>query len=291
MSDSPGFPPVLHGVSSFLDAYDLILCDIWGVLHDGVQCHPGAGDALQRFRKRGGTVVLVSNAPRPAIEVVPYLDNLRVIREAWDGIVTSGDVTRSMIEVAENPYCWLGPDRDWPLFEGLASAPVPFEEAGTIVCTGLLDDTVETPDHYRDYLAAALSRNMDFLCANPDLVVERGKDIIYCAGAIAEAYAAIGGTVRYAGKPYRPVYEAALGVGASIRKSETPLSRVLAIGDALRTDVTGAIGLGIDSLFVARGIHVHELGLADGTLDDDRLARFLAQAPVRPTAAIDKLVW
>lgn len=291
MSDSPGYPPVLHGVSSFLDAYDLILCDIWGVLHDGVKAHPGAGEALHRYRQRGGTVVLVSNAPRPAIEVVPYLDNLRVIREAWDGIVTSGDVTRSMIEAEDKAYCWLGPDRDWPLFEGLPTRPVPFDEAATIVCTGLLDDTTETPDDYRDYLARALSRNMDFLCANPDLVVERGKDIIFCAGAIAEAYAAIGGTVRYAGKPHRPVYESALNVGASLRKRETPLPRVLAIGDALRTDVTGAVGLGIDSLFVARGIHVHELGLAEGTLDDERLARFLAQAAVRPTAAIDKLVW
>jgi HAD superfamily hydrolase (TIGR01459 family) len=291
MSASSGSPSVLHGVASFLDAYDLILCDIWGVLHDGVRAHPGAGEALKHFRARGGTVVLVSNAPRPADEVVPYLDNLGVIREAWDGIVTSGDVTRSMIEVADGPYCWLGPQRDWPLFAGLATAPVAFEEARTIVCTGLVDDTVETPDDYGDYLARALARGMDVLCANPDLVVERGKDIIYCAGAIAEAYAALGGTVRYAGKPHRPIYDAALGVGAALRRGETPLARVLAIGDALRTDVTGAVGLGIDSLFVARGIHVHELGIAEARLDDARLARFLAQAPVRPTAAIDKLVW
>lgn len=284
-------PAVLHGVSAFLEGYDLILCDIWGVLHDGARAHAGAGEALTRYRARGGKVVLVSNAPRPAEEVVPYLDNLGVVRSAWDAIVTSGDVTRTMIEGASEPYCWLGPERDWPLFEGLSAAPVPFEEARTIVCTGLLDDTVETPDDYREYLARAKARDMDFLCANPDLVVERGSDIIYCAGAIAEAYAALGGRVAFAGKPYRPVYEAAFGIGEALRRQATPLHRILAIGDALRTDVTGAVGVGVDCLFVARGIHTHELGLADGPLDDDRLTRFLATAPVRPTAAIDKLVW
>ncbi|MHB2167737.1 HAD family hydrolase [Alsobacter sp. R-9] len=283
--------PVLHGFAPLASRYDVILCDIWGVLHDGLKAHAGAGDALRRFRAGGGTVILVSNAPRPSETVVPHLDQLGVIREAWDGIVTSGDVTRAMLSETDDPYFWLGPDRDGPLFDGHAERSVAFEAARMIVCTGLIDDRTETPADYADVLAQAKSRDMTFLCANPDLVVERGNEIIYCAGALAEAYADLGGRVLWAGKPHRPVYEAALNVAESMRKAVTPLTRVLAIGDALRTDVAGANALGVDCLFCARGIHTHELGLADGPLTDERLSRFLAAAPLRPTAAMDKLVW
>lgn len=289
-SDTP-LPSVLHGFAPLAARYDVILCDIWGVLHDGLRAHAGAGDALRRFRAAGGTVVLVSNAPRPSETVVPHLEQLGVIREAWDGIVTSGDVTRAMLAASDAPFVRLGPDRDGPLFEGFKAREVPFEAARMIVCTGLVDDRVETPADYAVMLAAAKARSLRFLCANPDLVVERGNDIIYCAGALAEAYAALGGEVLWAGKPHRPIYEAALDVAASLRKADTPLSRVLAIGDALRTDVAGAHGLGVDCLFVARGIHTHELGLAEGPLTDARLAAFLASAPLHPVAAMDKLVW
>jgi HAD superfamily hydrolase (TIGR01459 family) len=291
MPPSNAMPPVLHGFSAIAPNYDVILCDIWGVLHDGLRAHPGAGDALKRFRAGGGTVVLVSNAPRPSETVVPHLDQLGVIREAWDGIVTSGDVTRAMLAATDEPYFWLGPDRDAPLFDGFTNRAAPFEAARMIVCSGLIDDTRETPADYAAMLASARSRAMRFLCANPDLIVERGNEIIYCAGAIAEAYADIGGEVLWAGKPHRPVYDAALDVAASMRKADTPLSRVLAIGDALRTDVAGARGIGIDSIFIARGIHTHELGLADGPLTDARLAAFLADAPEHPSAAMEKLVW
>ncbi len=284
-------PPVLHGFSGLASRYDVILCDIWGVLHDGVKAHAGAGDALKRFRAGGGTVILVSNAPRPSETVVPHLDELGVIRDAWDGIVTSGDVTRAMLAATDDPYFWLGPERDGPLFDGFLDRAVAFEDARMIVCTGLIDDRVETPADYAAMLAAARARGMRFLCANPDLVVERGNDIIYCAGALAEAYATLGGEVLWAGKPHRPVYLAALDVAASIRKADTPAARTLAIGDALRTDVAGARALGIDSLFIARGIHTHELGLADGPLTDARLAAFLAEAPEHPSAAMEKLVW
>lgn len=287
----PTPPSVLHGFASLAPRYDVILCDIWGVLHDGMRAHPGAGDALSRFRAQGGTVVLVSNAPRPSETVVPHLDHLGVVRQAWDGIVTSGDVTRAILAETEDRYFWLGPQRDGPLFEGHEHRGVAFGDATMLVCTGLVDDLTETPADYVDLLAKARSRNMRFLCVNPDLVVEKGDKMLYCAGALAEAYAKLGGEVLWAGKPHRPVYEAALAVAESLRKQETPLSRVLAIGDALRTDIAGAHALGVDSLFVARGIHTHELGLAEGPLTDERLAAFLAQDPRHPVAAMEKLVW
>jgi HAD superfamily hydrolase (TIGR01459 family) len=284
--------PILTGVRGWIDQFDLILCDIWGVLHDGLTAHPGAADALRRFREGGGTVVLVSNAPRPAISVVPHLDQLGVPRWAWDGAVTSGDVTRAMLEErADAPYFWLGPDRDEPLFQGLAAKRVAFGDASLLVCTGLLHDEYETPEHYAGMLAEARARGMTFLCANPDLVVERGGELVYCAGALADAYQALGGEAVYAGKPHGPIYEAARGIAASLRRERTPESRILAIGDALRTDVAGAHLIGCASLFVARGIHTHELGIADRPLHEEGLAKLLSSAPVRPTAAIDKLVW
>ncbi|PSC04590.1 TIGR01459 family HAD-type hydrolase [Alsobacter soli] len=292
MNASPALPPILDGVRDWIGQFDLILCDIWGVLHDGLRAHPGAGEALTRFREGGGTVVLVSNAPRPALSVVPHLDQLGVVRSAWDGAVTSGDVTRSMLEErAGAPYYWLGPDRDAPLFRGLSAKQAPLEEAELLVCTGLIDDETETPADYRELLAKAKARDLPFVCANPDLVVERGSDLIYCAGALAEAYEAIGGPTLYAGKPHAPIYKAARDIAASIRKERTPVERILAIGDALRTDVAGANLLGCSSLFVARGIHTHELGIADRPLHEEGLAKLLAGATVRPTAAIDKLVW
>ncbi|GGH11656.1 haloacid dehalogenase [Alsobacter metallidurans] len=292
MTTTTALPEILSGVEGWIGRYDLILCDIWGVLHDGLKAHPGAGDALTRFRQAGGTVVLVSNAPRPALAVVPHLDQLGVVRSAWDGAVTSGDVTRAMLEErAGTAYYWLGPDRDAPLFDGLSARQVPLEEAELIVCTGLLHDEHETPADYAALLAAAKARALPFVCANPDLVVERGQDLIYCAGALAQAYEEIGGETIYAGKPYPAVYAAARDIGASIRRERTPESRILAIGDALRTDIAGANQLGCDSLFVARGIHTHELGIADRPLHEEGLARLMATATVKPTAAIDKLAW
>jgi HAD superfamily hydrolase (TIGR01459 family) len=292
MPNSAGLPPILPGFADFARGFDVALCDIWGVVHGGVHAFAPACDALTRFREKGGTVILVSNAPRPGAAVVPQLDGLGVPRSAWDGLVTSGDVARAFIEKERGrPYFWLGPERDGPLFEGLGAAPVPFDQAEWIVCTGLIDDETETPDSYADLLAQARRRDMEFLCANPDLVVERGGKLIYCAGAIGQAYERLGGPTVYAGKPDRPIYDAALGVAASIRRARTDLSRVLAIGDALRTDIAGATKLGCASLFVARGIHSDELGIADRPLDGVALGELLAKAGPSPTAAIDRLVW
>lgn len=285
-------PPILSGFADFSAGFDIALCDVWGVIHGGVHAFAPACDALARFRARGGTVILVSNAPRPGDAVVPQLDRLGVPRDAWDGLVTSGDVARGLIEKDPGrPYFWLGPERDGPLFDGLSARPVPFADADWIVCTGLIDDETETPESYASLLREARERSMAFLCANPDLVVERGGKLVYCAGAIGQAYEALGGTTVYAGKPDRPIYDAALEIAASIRRAQPDLARVVAIGDALRTDIAGAARLGCATLFVARGIHADELGIADRPLDADALAGLLAQSGPAPTAAIDQLVW
>lgn len=285
-------PVVLDGFRDWSRRYKVALCDIWGVLHDGVVAHAGAGDALTRFRAQGGTVVLVSNAPRPGHAVIEILDRFAVPRTAWDGIVTSGDVSRSLLEQdPARPYFWLGPQRDAPLFEGLSAAPVGFDEAQVIVCTGLLHDERETPEDYRDMLARALDRGITMLCANPDLVVERGDALLYCAGAIADLYESMGGEVVMAGKPYPAIYAAAIEVAEGIRRETVDHHEIVAIGDALRTDIAGAVQLGCDSLFVARGIHTRELGLSAAKVVAADMHRLLAGQPLVPTASIDKLVW
>jgi HAD superfamily hydrolase (TIGR01459 family) len=289
---SPPAPLVLDGFAEWSRRYDVVLCDIWGVLHDGRVAHPGAADALTRYRERGGTVVLVSNAPRPGPSVAGMLDEFRIPRTTWDGIVTSGDVTRSLLEEhRDRPYYWLGPARDAGLFEGLGVRQVALEEAELVVCTGLFHDERETPDDYRDLLDQARARKLPMICANPDLIVERGDELVYCAGAVAELYAELGGEVIMAGKPFPAIYAAAIAVAEAIRRSVVEPGHIVAIGDALRTDIAGAVQLGCASLFVARGIHTRDLGLAENKVAVADLHRLLSGQPLVPTASIDKLVW
>ena len=302
MSDPIAAParevPTLRGLSAVAGRYDLILCDVWGVLHDGTRAHVQAGEALIRFRALSGDgrarrVVLVSNAPRPAAGVRAILDGFGVPRAAYDAILTSGDLTRRLL--AEHPGArihHLGPERDATIFDGLDLTLGSAEAADRVVCTGLFDDTCETAEDYRDTLAAFRARGVPMICANPDLVVERQGKLIPCAGLIAQAYAAIGGGVTYAGKPYRPVYEAALALVGELDGAPPPdPGRVLAVGDALRTDIAGAEAFGIASLLVARGIHAEELGVLaeDATLGD--VAGWLSRQEVRPGAVIESLVW
>jgi HAD superfamily hydrolase (TIGR01459 family) len=285
---------ILSGLGGIAGRYDLLLCDVWGVIHDGLTALPASAEALTRFRAGGGRVVLVSNAPRPGAAVVPQLDRLAFPRRAFDLIVTSGDLTRSLVaERARDVLFHLGPARDQPLFEGLPGlrfgGP---DEADLVVCSGLYDDDSETPDDYAPLLARLRERRCPMICANPDLVVERGDRLVYCAGAIAGAYEAIGGEVIYAGKPHRPVYEAALSAAERIGGGEAiARDRVLMVGDAIRTDITGAVGFGIDSLFVARGIHAQDCGLDRGPLDAGLLKAWLADQVVRPTYTIEALRW
>ncbi|MDJ1157888.1 TIGR01459 family HAD-type hydrolase [Chelatococcus sp. SYSU_G07232] len=292
MTGQPAPVPAIAGLSAMAGEHDLLLCDVWGVLHDGTRAFPEAGEALSRFRQRGGTTLLVSNAPRPNGEVIDMLDRLGVPRSAYDAVVTSGDVTRTEVAArAGKPVHHLGPPRDLPIFTGLDAPLVAPDVATYVVCTGLLDDDTETPEDYRETLAVMLAHDLPMICANPDLVVERGSKLVYCAGALAELYEAMGGRVSYAGKPHRPIYEAALRRAAEIRGAPVDHGRILCIGDAIRTDVAGAAVMGLPALLVARGIHAAEFSGSDGNIARDVLAAWLGTQTPRPAAVIDSLVW
>jgi HAD superfamily hydrolase (TIGR01459 family) len=280
-----------HRFSTLASSYDVVLSDVWGVVHNGLAAWPDACDALARYRAMGGTVVLISNAPRPGDGVTRQLDRLKVQREAYDAIVTSGDVTRSvMAKRPGEPMFHLGPERDIGIFSGLDAPAAPVDQAAYVVCTGLVNDDVETPEDYRELLGRMRERGLFMICGNPDLVVERGDRLVYCAGAIADLYGEMGGEVLYAGKPYRPIYDQALAQAAALRGRETPSARVLAIGDSVRTDLKGAADLGVDVLFVTSGIHAEELGGRDDP-DLVTLGRLFAEAELAPKAVTRTLVW
>jgi len=285
-------PPFTSHFATLARGYDVALCDVWGVVHNGAAATSEACDALAHFRKQDGTVVLITNAPRPG-EIVARttLDRLGVPRAAYDGIVSSGDVTRALIAARAGARVFhIGPERDLGLFEGLDAPLAPLEEADYTVCSGLIDDTVETPQDYQELIARMRARSLAMICANPDVVVERGDQLVYCAGAIADLYAAAGGEVVFAGKPYRPIYEQALALAEAARGKRVEHHRVLAIGDSVRTDVKGAAAFGIDCLFVIAGIHAEELG---GRSDPDAaaLAGIFAAAGVIPKAVMRHLSW
>jgi HAD superfamily hydrolase (TIGR01459 family) len=242
-----------------VDGVEVILSDIWGVVHNGLESFPEACEALHTCRQRGATVILITNAPRPADSVQRQLRKLGVADETCDAIVSSGDLTRNF--VADHPgkkMFWIGPERDSSIHRGLDAVMAPLEEADYIVCTGLFDDETETAEDYRAMMLQARAHKLPLICANPDIVVERGDRLIYCAGAIAELYRELGGEAIFYGKPHRPIYERAMALAAERRGRPTALNRVLAIGDSVRTDLTGAHGFGIDCLFLTRGIHSEE---------------------------------
>jgi HAD superfamily hydrolase (TIGR01459 family) len=246
----------LSGLSAVADRYDAILCDVWGVIHNGREAFPGPCEALSRFAETRGPVVLISNAPRPAVAVHDQLRDLGVPRSAWSGFVTSGDATRALLAAREpGPVFALGPDRDLPLYDGLGLTFAPLEEAAFICCTGLFDDETETAEDYRDAMTAAAARGLEFICANPDLVVHRGERLIPCAGAIAALYEQLGGKVLMAGKPFPATYDLALAEAARLLGRPVDRSRILAIGDGVGTDVLGANRQGLDCLFITGGIH------------------------------------
>jgi HAD superfamily hydrolase (TIGR01459 family) len=284
-------PSFIERFSDLAPDYDVLLCDVWGVVHNGVAAFPEACDALARFRAGGGTVVLVTNAPRPGEGVQRILDRFGAPREAYDGITSSGDVTRSIIASRRGERVFhLGPERDVPMFTGLDAQRSPLETADYVVCSGLFDDTTETPESYRGMLATMRERALFMVCANPDIVVERGATLVYCAGAIAELYLTLGGEVLFCGKPHAPIYEAALAKAAAARGRVTPHARVLAIGDSVRTDLSGATAFGLDCLFVTAGIHAEELGHREAP-DRRVLDEIFAAAGVTPKAVTRRLVW
>ncbi|MCA1440483.1 TIGR01459 family HAD-type hydrolase [Ensifer sp. IC4062] len=260
--------------------YDVVLCDVWGVLHNGVQAFASACEALAEARAKGLTVVLITNSPRPHPGVVVQIRGLGVPDEAYDRIVTSGDVTRALISQAAKRIFFIGADRDLPLLEGLGTEIVSAEDAETIVCAGFYDDETETPENYRATLTGLAKRRIPFICANPDLVVERGHRLIPCAGAIAKLYEELGGEARIAGKPYIAIYRAAL-VEAKAVRGAFDLSRVIAIGDGMPTDVKGAQDAGFDLLYISAGIHAQEY-MHESRTDEAKLAAFLKREGAAP---------
>jgi HAD superfamily hydrolase (TIGR01459 family) len=288
---SVAFPPITSHFAALAGGYDVVLSDVWGVVHNGIAATAEACDALTRFRAGGGTVVLITNAPRPGANVRQILDRLAVPHSAYDAIVSSGDVARALIVARAGERVFhVGPERDLPMFEGLDAPITDLEHADYAVCSGLFDDTVETPQDYQPLVACMRARALPMICANPDVVVERGDKLVYCAGAIADLYAAAGGEVVYAGKPYRPIYEQALSVAEGARGAPVAHHRLLAIGDSVRTDLKGAAALGIDSLFVTAGIHAEELG-ARHDPDTLALSNIFAAAGVVPKAVMSRLTW
>ncbi len=253
-------PPILSHAGPLLERYDVVFCDVWGVVHNGVTAFEDACRALEKFRAGGGTVILVSNAPVPKHRVADMLESRHVPRSAWDDIVSSGDIALAHVEERgfTRLHC-IGPqDRDQALFRALKARSVPLHEAEAIICTGLNDDRREKPDDYRALLEYALARRLPFVCANPDFVVDVGGTLYYCAGAIADLYAHMGGAVYWAGKPYLSAYETAHRKAEALRDANVPRDKILMIGDSLRTDMKGALTFGSDALFIASGIHRHE---------------------------------
>ncbi len=291
---------VLRGLAGLAGKYDVILCDVWGVLHNGLTAFPKAAGALRQFRARGGKVVLLTNSPNPSRLVVTQLDRLGVSRQAYDAIVSSGDVTVSLlIERGGQGLFRLGPPEETALFEevlalrGEALRQVPLKQAQFVLCTGLVDPYRETPEDYDAILAAMHARRLELICANPDIVVEDNGRLFYCAGAIAERYAEAGGKVIQAGKPCAPIYARALELARGPGERIIGPSKVLVIGDAMHTDIKGGHNQGFDSLFVTSGIHREVLhGAAeDAALDAAAFRQFLDASDFAPTAAIPDLVW
>lgn len=252
-------PGPVPGLSAIAADYEGILSDVWGVVHNGYEPHEAAVDALVRYRQSGGRVVLITNAPRPRDPIIAQLDRIGVAREAYDDIVTSGDTTRALLEgYAGKTVHRVGPPHDDVLFEGLGITLGDVNEASAIAVTDL-DTDDDTPADYAERMKTWLARGLPLICANPDKVVEEGDRLVYCGGALADAYEDAGGRVMMAGKPFNPIYEQAKALLDKAAGRRIAREKVLAIGDSVRTDAVGAAQYGIPLLFITGSIHADEL--------------------------------
>jgi HAD superfamily hydrolase (TIGR01459 family) len=285
---------IIRSLDEIDPGYSVLFCDLWGCLHDGVRAFPAAVAALERFRARKGAVVLLTNSPRPAGDVARQLETLGAPRSSWDLIVSSGDAAQAAMAAGQfgRRVYHIGPERDLVFFLDPAGRPfdierVPLEEAEGIVCTGLFDDRTETPADYRATVLYGKTKGMKLLCANPDIVVDVGDRRIYCAGAIAAAYAEAGGRSYYFGKPHPPIYALARRELAARLGYDTPADEILCLGDGIGTDILGAMGEGLDSVFVTGGLAAEETGTtAAAGPDPALLAVFLDEARMSPRMAM-----
>jgi HAD superfamily hydrolase (TIGR01459 family) len=274
-------------ISAAASRHDAWLCDIWGVLHNGVAAYPKAADACAAFRRQGGRVILVSNAPRPAAAVAAQLADMGISDASYDSILTSGDVTRALLARMDPvPLFLLGPERHRVLTDGLANPFVAEADAAMVLCSGLYEMADDDhPEMYRAQLQRLAKRNLRMICANPDLSAQAGDVIRYAAGSLAAIYEGLGGNVIYAGKPHAAVYAEARARLAKLAGREVDVSRILAIGDGINTDIRGAASAGIDALYIASPIHLDE------PFSRDAVARLFAAHTFKPIAAMRALVW
>jgi HAD superfamily hydrolase (TIGR01459 family) len=288
---------ITSGLQDIAHNYDALVCDVWGVIHNGVSAFPGAADALIAFRRSRGPVVLLTNAPRPWQVVAKQLAHFGVPPEAYDAIVTSGDLTRTEIATRSAafggplPALYIGPDRDLGIFDQDTVLRSDLDKAAAIICTGPYKDDVETPEEYRGLLTKAAARQLPFLCANPDLIVQRGDRIIYCAGSLAQLYEQVGGSVWYAGKPHLPVYSQVDSAVAKAAGRPIPRTRMLMAGDGLKTDVLGANRAGLPVLLITGGIHAMDFGDSADSPEDVRVKDVLSRSQLTAAAAAARLVW
>lgn len=239
----------------FSEAYTVWFCDIWGVVHNGVVPFPVTVESLKRHRARGGAVILVTNSPRSNLGVERQLRDIGIDPASHDRIVTSGDVTQVLMTLHGGGRVFhLGAARDHSIYDGTGVVRVPLEEAHAVLCTGLFDDLNDQLSDYDRLLDEMKDRGLAMICANPDKIVKKGGRILYCAGKLAELYAARGGEVLMAGKPFAPIYDLALAEACRITGREIDRAEVLAIGDGPETDICGAADYGLDALLVAEGV-------------------------------------
>jgi HAD superfamily hydrolase (TIGR01459 family) len=284
-------PPRIRGLSEIASAYRFILCDAWGVLHNGVRAYSAASEALIRARRAGAIVFVITNAPRPKSAVLAQFARFGVDPRGFDDVVTSGETARDHLAAWRGSRVFhLGPERDRGLLDGLDLTLAEPSRASLIVCTGLFDDESETPEDYAERMRDWIGRGLPLVCANPDRLVERGDRFVWCAGALAETYARLGGETAIFGKPHRPIYDTALSRFAALAGGPVDPALVLAIGDAAETDLRGANDAGLDVLFVTAGIHAERFGAREHP-DAAAVAAFLAEHCLAARAFMPQLEW
>lgn len=286
---------IFDNIEPFAGKYRYWICDIWGVIHNGVDVFAHAVEACQQFRQGGGVIVFLTNAPRPDFAIQEQLDQLGVPRDCFDALVTSGDVTRSLLISRPNlAFHHIGPERDHTIFTGLDTTLVSAQDAQAVICSGLYDDQVETPEDYREQLQSLRERSehgVEMICANPDIVVERGKQIIYCAGALAELYEEMGGKVIYAGKPHLPIYDLAIEKIKQISAGPVQKADILAIGDGVKTDMRGAASAELAALYIASAVHLKSEPAGAHALFSQQVEDLFANEPQKPLAAQREFKW
>jgi HAD superfamily hydrolase (TIGR01459 family) len=285
--------PLIPGLSALADRYDALLCDVWGVLHDGQKAYPGVESALTKFRAKGGTVLLLSNAPRPSNVLPQMFAGMGLGNSAYDGILTSGDATREyLMPLPLGRKCYyIGPSRDHVLLKGLDLDMVEADEADFVLIVGPFNDEVEGPEDYRTSFTDIVARGLPLVCANPDIMVERGEKRIYCAGALAQLYERLGGKVIYFGKPHGPIYDVAKMRLSQLAGRSIANDRILAVGDGLLTDIRGAADQSINALFVTGGLSAPDVGPTPEQPDPDRVNALCSSLGLAPVAALPRLIW